>query len=283
MNRLIRLLNTSSALKWWIIFWIKYIISRRFRYSLQKNVNLRNSHKGERCFIVGNGPSLKEMDFSLLNNETVFTVNFLMKNQQLFYSIKPKYHVLVDPFFARMSKEELDDVLNKIKIVGARMILSYEVSNEIAPLLSGIEYYSVYMRDNWNRMGRKKIDMSKLMFSSQNVVQSAICMAIYMGFREIFLVGCEFTGIYESFEVNAGNKLVNKHAYDIKDQDQYKKMLCMDDNCKMLGEYFRVFSDFKMIQQYALSHNVSIVNATIGGILDVFPRINYFSCFENDK
>lgn len=36
---------------------------------------LKDSHRGERCFIVGNGPSLKNTDLSLLKNEFAIGMN----------------------------------------------------------------------------------------------------------------------------------------------------------------------------------------------------------------
>ena len=42
---------------------------------LAKNQELKNLHAGERCFVLGNGPSLRQVDLSLLSNEFIFTVN----------------------------------------------------------------------------------------------------------------------------------------------------------------------------------------------------------------
>ena len=42
---------------------------------VEKLQAFRNKHKGERCVIVGNGPSLNEMDLTPLANETTFAVN----------------------------------------------------------------------------------------------------------------------------------------------------------------------------------------------------------------
>ena len=46
---------------------------------------LKDSHSGERCFIIGNGPSLTTMDLDLLKNEFCFATNqifFAFKNTQ---------------------------------------------------------------------------------------------------------------------------------------------------------------------------------------------------------
>ena len=41
----------------------------------ENNKRFHNTHNGERCFILGNGPSLKEVNLRELSNEFVFTVN----------------------------------------------------------------------------------------------------------------------------------------------------------------------------------------------------------------
>jgi hypothetical protein len=36
---------------------------------------LKDAHRGERCFLIGNGPSLKQTDLSLLKNEFTIGTN----------------------------------------------------------------------------------------------------------------------------------------------------------------------------------------------------------------
>ena len=42
---------------------------------LRKNIEYKDKYKGKRCFIIGNGPSLKKHDLTLLKDEFVLTVN----------------------------------------------------------------------------------------------------------------------------------------------------------------------------------------------------------------
>ena len=44
------------------LFRLQYTLNKETRNNLKKNKNLKNIHKGERCFIIGNGPSLKYYD-----------------------------------------------------------------------------------------------------------------------------------------------------------------------------------------------------------------------------
>src|SRR5215217_6733705 len=45
------------------------------RESIRRLTQLKDSHKGKRAFIIGNGPSLKQTDLSQLKNEITFGMN----------------------------------------------------------------------------------------------------------------------------------------------------------------------------------------------------------------
>jgi hypothetical protein len=50
-------------------------VSFRRYTSIRKLEEYRNRHQDERCFIIGNGPSLKRTDLSLLQGEITFGLN----------------------------------------------------------------------------------------------------------------------------------------------------------------------------------------------------------------
>jgi len=43
--------------------------------SIRRLTALKDKHRGERCFIIGNGPSLRNTDLSCLRNEYTFGMN----------------------------------------------------------------------------------------------------------------------------------------------------------------------------------------------------------------
>src|SRR5438477_1743491 len=47
----------------------------RYRESMRRLRKFHNIHAGERCFIIGNGPSLNRTDLSLLKDEFTFGTN----------------------------------------------------------------------------------------------------------------------------------------------------------------------------------------------------------------
>ena len=78
--------------KWDNIAWIiynffavlKYVCVDQFKYKkiLKKNKELKDIHKGERCFIVLNGPSIKSMDLSKLKTEKTICANYFYLSDQ---------------------------------------------------------------------------------------------------------------------------------------------------------------------------------------------------------
>ena len=85
---------------------------------LSKNKELENRFSGKRCFIIGNGPSVKQQDISVLKDEFVFTVNYSANSKQ-FNEVKTTAHIWTDPNIFKSSEEsgEKDYLLNSIKAV----------------------------------------------------------------------------------------------------------------------------------------------------------------------
>lgn len=278
MNGFLKLYWTLSSIKWNLYFLKKILCDSDFREKINRNKVLRNSRENKRCFIVGNGPSLKEMELEKLHDETVFTVNFLVRNKKLYELLNPSYHVFIDPYFTEIEDMELQRFLEAMENVNPSItyITDIRVLKKLKSLGRGDKSYGVYMHDNWNRFGSKNIDLSSNLFSSMNVVQTAIYTAIYMGFSEIYLIGCDMTVITEYLYMRANNTFNYIHAYDIKEseKEQYKKELSSGDNYSMLYEYMKVFEIFNHLFDYSVKHNIKIYNATKGGILDMFPRVN---------
>jgi len=279
MNIILVFLASISSLKWDLSFNIKKIQSSIFRKMVRNNKLLKNKHIGKRCFIVGNGPSLTKLDLRYLKNEITFTVNFLYKNKEIFNTICPNYHILIDPYFAYKPDEYIEDIVKNLKACNSNIscICTPNLFVKFKEISVDIECYGIFLHDNWQKAWKSRIDLSKNSYNADNVVHAAIYSALYMGFSEIILIGCELTGIYESFEFNANQRLINNHVYN---QDaEIKSALAEDDNLKMLEEYARTFRLFKHIKTYATENKCTIWNATQGGILDIFPRKQYNSFF----
>src|SRR3954447_4142667 len=79
------------------------------RASTRRLDGMRDRHRGERCVIIGNGPSLNETDLALLSGQATFGLNriYLMYDRLGF---TPTYHVVVNSLVVEQCADELVDV-----------------------------------------------------------------------------------------------------------------------------------------------------------------------------
>lgn len=92
---------------------------------LAANRELAGRHAGERCFILGNGPSAKALDLSKLRGETVVSVSngYLHSN---YADFMPKYHCVPQITYGLMTDEDVVTWFNEMHahLGGAELFLS---------------------------------------------------------------------------------------------------------------------------------------------------------------
>jgi len=283
--------DKCSNLKWEIKFYCNFIFNKNFRINLSVNKKLKNIHKGERCFIVGNGPSLKKLNLSKITNEITFTVNNIVNDRPIYETINTDYHILIDPLYYSLNDElpEDDSIINILKTINYKnkkpiCFISYEgfFSFSKYGLNKLLDLAYIYQHRTLTHNFSGKIDLSKNIPSSQNVIQAAIFTAIYMGIKEVYLIGVDMTSVFLTFERNEfGEKEIIKefHAYKYNENEMKKMLRDSYDNEVILRDYLKTFTLFRYIKQYCLKNNIKIFNATKGGGLDVFKRIDFDSLF----
>lgn len=203
------LLNKINSLIFWTYntFCAKGLFAFRYpfmRKKLKRNKEFRNKHKGERCFILGLGPSLKSIDLKSLNNETVFCVNhFHLYDKENI--VKPKYYCLIDDAFYRGKDTDTTKLLTQ-KYEDAKFFLNIRAHKVFREgKRNNMHYlYSKYIQYN----NYIKTDASKNMTAGMNVIHTCVQLALYMGFSEIFLIGCDFNYL--------ATKSEQHHVYDSK-------------------------------------------------------------------
>lgn len=257
----------------------------RYRKILIKNKEYKNKYLGERCFILGNGPSLNKHDLKPLKNEHVFTVNGMTISKE-FDLIQPEFHIMVDSTRLDEKNEiflqNMKDLANKknppigiFPVIFKDYFKKYDFDKKLKIIY-------VYPRKKTRKINN--IDFTKIIPSYQNVVNIALYIAIYLGFRKIYLVGCDMTGFVNVYDENE-NIDFGGHFYEKDNKREVKYMTELHrqrTNEFMLKAYGYVFELFRLTQEYALKNDIKIYNATKGGTLDVFPRIKYEELF-NEK
>ncbi len=269
-----RLWNISS---WWRCKSVSYL--------LKSNKQFHNCHKGQRCFILGNGPSLKSLDFALLRDEITFTVNQLPRNPN-FAKLKTNYHFFSDPDFFTLKADSSDgkEILDVIKSVNTKdnsPVVFYKLEGynfvkkyHLDEILN-IHYYENYFM-NPKTAFKHYIDFTKRVPQFFTVVHYAIAMAVYMGFKEIYLLGCDCSGFISTAQAKLQKAENALYSYDITENEK-KRMESRVKNISMLKElrnYVEWFEHYEYLFKYCQKHGVKLYNATDGGLLEGIPRVS---------
>ncbi len=228
----------------------------------------KNKHKGERCFLVGNGPSLKVSDLEGLQakGEITFGCNLVTK---IFDDTtwRPDYYFLIDRICAKYRSEEINDAIGNI------------------PLFTNITTYNIFRNKPSNPVilyniakDEYKVKNSPLAYyipSGSTVMSLMIEMAVYMGFKDIYLIGCDATSTF-----SGNTHFINDYTDEKLKKRDAKKII---DRMRRLGvkgdDYEKFFLDgsfkaYTLLKEHAKKHNVNIYNATRGGALEVYERAN---------
>ena len=225
---------------------------------MMKIKKIHNRHSGDRCFITCTGPSLTIADLEKLQNEITIGVNsiFLAYNETHW---RPTYYVLVDVFHLSNMIFEHIDAINEIcikeAIIHPRISKHKAFSNRLNCLIN-------YSNHKANCIKNKKIKLSNnpqvCIYDCFTVTNAAIQLAIYMGFKEIYLLGAD---------CNYSNSKMHFVETEIDDCDR---------NAVWLPEAVRLSIDgYIATKKFALSNGVQIFNATRGGKLEVFDRVDF--------
>lgn len=274
-----------------IKFYLNWLFSSNLRKEMSRNKGLKNKHKGKRCFIIGNGPSLKHYDLSKLTDEFVFTVNYMMKSDE-FKILKSNYHLFFDPIVFGLNPKN-DDDNDKIKLIDKTLesnsdmtyIIPYRRKSNFDKLFPNHKFIYIYNYKVYTPLLKKASALHRITPGFQNVVIYAINTALYMGFDEIYLLGVDMTGFLEHFEYNKINDQWG-HSYSKTKEEKEKivKILIENkiDNEFYLKTYGKTFEQLKTMQNNALAKNVKLFNASSHGALDFIPRVDYDKIFSDE-
>lgn len=253
-------------------------LSKEDRKLIEANAVFRNRHVGQRCFIVGNGPSLATQDLSYLKGEITFAMNAFWKHP-IIEAWQPTYYLLADKvlFDRSPSAREFFENLNR-RITEADFFVPLSRRDVILEeqLLPREQTYFLSTEDRAVDEGSdESFDLTGSIPDVLTVAQFAMMAAIYMGCSPIYLMGLDHDWLAHRGEKNfyffKGLSL-NNHP-EVRGQ-----LGSYDEDMEGL---IRVWKDYRKLKTLADSRNIQIINATAGGFLDVFDRMPYQSLFES--
>lgn len=272
---------------------IKFLSDSQLKYELSKNKRFKNIHDGKRCFILGNGPSLKTENLKLLENEYVFSVNQIARHPDFEY-IKPNYHFWADPLFFDINKDkpedlELLDTMKNVKTYSNSPICFFPIQQKgfvnDFELTKDLDVYYYYSNTSFELYKNKGIDYTMQVPGFGTVVQWCITMAIYMGFSEIYLLGCDNTGLVTTIKSALKTNDDSDYGYKVTENEK-KRMESLLEKQSLevyVESYLSTLKDYRNLHNYCQKRNIKLVNCSSTTVIDSIPRDSLTNVLKKEK
>lgn len=225
-----------------------------YRESMRRLKAFKNKHTGERCFIIGNGPSLNSMDLSYLKDEITFGVNkiYLLFDRLGFSTT---YYVSINGLVIEQCAKEIE----KIK---CPKFIKWDYRKY---LVSTPE--TIFLRSRGTAGFYQDPDTQGL-WEGGTVTYVNMQLAYFMGFSEVILIGVD-----HSFKnVKSPNKVVVSEG---DDTDHFDPNYFGKGFKWQLPDLETSEKAYRLAREAYESSGRRIVDATVGGKLDIFKKVKY--------
>ena len=230
--------------------------------SIRRLAALKDVHKGKRAFIVGNGPSLKQTDTSKLKNEITFGMNRI-------YLAFPEWGFTTSYLCVTndlVVEQFVDDIsaLPIPKFIAWRSHRHFNYQLPITRLPTFV--YTTYTGPKFSTDVRGRV------WEGATVTNLALQLAFYMGIEKAILIGVD----HNFADKGEANKTIVSQG---------------DDPNHFMPNYFGKGVKWQLPDLdtseigYALAREAyrkaerEVVDATVGGKLTIFPKVEYDSLF----
>jgi len=237
------------------------------RASLRRLAAFKDLHKGQRGFIIGNGPSLKRTDLSCLQGEFTFGMNriYLAFPELGFHTT---YYLSVNTLVIEQCAAEIQ-ALQMPKFLSWRS--RHALLSGRSTVVPGLPEDLIFLHTTYSgpRFAR---DARSRLWEGATVTYVALQLAFHMGFEQVILVGVDHnfttTGKPNSTVVSQG-----------EDRDHFHHAYFGKGFRWQLPDLQTSERAYRMAHAAYLQAGRRVLDATIGGRLDVFPKVEYERLF----
>ena len=226
---------------------------------------LKDMHAGKRCFIIGNGPSLTAEDLTRIheNGDISFAFNRIF-NIFPQTAWRPTYYISQDEKMLPGCINEVNAIEALKKFVPIELDWYYDIH------LDGITPFHIVTEETDDIDFSE--DISKYLANSKTVVYTAMQFAVYMGIKEIYLIGVD-----HHFHISQNDK--GEIIVDPNAKDYFSDAYNQDKANLYIPNTDKSTLTFMAARRFADAHNIHIYNATRGGKLEVFERRDFDTLF----
>ena len=233
--------------------------------------HFKNIHKGEACFIIGNGPSLLIEDLTKIHEFGI--PSFAFNRIFCIFDETPwraTYYVSQDINVTYGIEEQFKSLNLKYKFLPVRWkwYENFTIPNAL--------YYKT-INSETNEIFDFSKDFVKEVVDAPTVAYTAFQLAYYMGFRRFYLIG--FDQNYKIAKDKDGNIIVNEKLEKDYVSDKYRNEETDD---LIIPNLYEMNKAFISLDYHIKNKNIDVeaYNATRGGMLEVFERKDLDEVFK---
>jgi hypothetical protein len=220
----------------------------------------KDIHKGKRCFLIANGPSLKKTNLDLIKNEITFGMNRIYLNYSNM-SFKPTYLVCVNKLLLQQFSDE-------IKKQEMPLFINWQ-SRRFFKDTDNVHYIER------NFFGKNfSDDISFSLNGAATVTYAALQVIYYMGFDTVVIIGMDHNFTFEG-KPNQTQSRVEDNDVNHFHPNYFPKGVKWETPDLISSEYYYAIADKKNKE-----NGRHIYDATIGGKCYVFDKIDYSTLFS---
>jgi hypothetical protein len=236
------------------------------RESIRRLAALKDAHKGQRAFIIGNGPSLKQTDLTKLKNEFTFGMNriYLMFPELGFTTscLVSINDLVIEQCAAEMAALDLPKFL---AWRSHRHFTKSQFPNSQSTNLPTF-LYTTYTGARFTRDVRGRV------WEGATVTNVALQLAFHMGFEQVILIGVD----HNFASKGDANKTV---VSDGDDPNHFSAAYFGKGFRWQLPDLDTSEIGYRFARQAYESAGREVLDATVGGKLTIFPKVDYNSLF----
>lgn len=221
----------------------------------------KSIHSGEACFIIGNGPSLSAEDLSEIKkvglDSFAFNRIYLMFDKT---DWRPTYYVSQDEKTLKNCTNEVNGMSLPYKFIPLfhKYYHNIQIDNALLFKLKSDKDNNIIFSD----------DISNYIGDSTTVAFTAAQIAVYMGYQRIYLLGVDHS--FSTYQNDKGELI-----YDFSVKDYFSEEYNKDKNELYIPNLDASTRAFIAMKDYCDAHGIKVCNATRGGKLEVFPRVDF--------
>ncbi len=247
---------------------------------LSPNQKFKNAHQGETCFILGSGPSIKNQDLKKLSGRIVMTQNHFHSHEDI-RIINPRYHVMVPKYHKKEYDKDWRDWIRSMeeRLPADCGLFADSNTKYLIDDFASLKHRTFYIHTGINPIYMRKaaIDITKNIMNVPTALTECLTIALYMGFRKIYLLGFDLNQLIILQEEKNGRERLRFYGMspitsNAAEAEFEKKTGTSGDDWFWMWE---IWVQLNLLKNYAQEKGIQIINATQGGLLNVFSRQSY--------